>query len=96
MLYTCTCTRWYQDAEERGEAVGATGRPQPLCHQETGHHCEYRQSSRLLQGYRVSMGGGANTGISQPDSIMASGLAWAEGEGRSLNVQSQEIKFYDS
>ena len=46
--------------------MGATGRPQPLCHQETGHHCEYMQSSQLLQGHRVSMGGGggANTGIS--------------------------------
>ena len=31
------------------------------------NHCEYIQSSRLLQGHRVSMGeggGGANTGIS--------------------------------
>ena len=62
--------------------MGATGRPQPLCHQETRHHCEYMQSSRLLQGHHVSMGG-AKLILNH-----AYGLCRGEREGRSLNVQS--------
>ena len=57
--------------------MGATGRPQPLCHQELDITVS---TCRVLNYYRgiVCPWGGANTGISRPDSIMASGLGGRE------------------